>query len=85
MGDNLRWTFAGSSKDGFQLEATVDGAGASAHRLLYQKTDCSGSFEVENNSLASATLRLISPGKPVQLLETTTGAVLERSGNPSRC
>jgi hypothetical protein len=82
--DEFAWNFRCSSKDGFQLEATVDGTGPSVHRLPYVSTDCSGSFEVVNNSLARAKLSLRSPGRPVELLETTTGAVLEMSGRQSR-
>ena len=33
-------------------------AGPSIHRLPYLKTDCTDSFEVANNSLARAVLRL---------------------------
>jgi hypothetical protein len=39
-----------------------------------------GSFEVANNSLASAVLRLERRGGPVETLETSTGAVLEMVG-----
>jgi len=52
------------------------------HRLPYLKTNCSGSFEVMNNSLSKATLRLARPGAPVELLETSNGAVLEMRVNP---
>ena len=63
-----------------QLEAAFDGAGPSIHRLPYLKTDCSGSFEVVNNSLAKASLRLEQPGGDVEELETADGAVLEMVG-----
>jgi hypothetical protein len=62
------------------LEAAIDGAGPSIHRLPYLRTDCAGSFEVVNNSLARAVLRLERPGGPVETLETNTGAVLEMVG-----
>jgi hypothetical protein len=75
------WNFRCSTKDGFRLEAALDGAGPSIHRLPYVKTDCSGSFEVVNNSLAKAVLRLERPGRPVETLETSTGAVLEMVGH----
>jgi hypothetical protein len=58
----------------------MDGAGPSLHRLPYLKTDCRGSFEVTNNSLARAVLRLERRGEPVETLETSTGAVLEMVG-----
>lgn len=76
----FRWNFRCSTRDGFQLEAAIDGTGPSLHRLPYMKTDCTGSFEVVNNSLARATLRLPSPGGPGESLETATGAVLEMGG-----
>jgi hypothetical protein len=78
--DEFRWNFHCSTKDGFGLEAAIDGAGPSIHRLPYLKTDCAGSFEVVNNSLARAVLRLERPGGPVETLETNTGAVLEMVG-----
>jgi hypothetical protein len=76
----FRWSFRGSTKDGLRLEATIDGAGPSIHRLPYLKTDCSGSFEVVNNSLARATLRLERPDGRVEELQTSSGAVLEMGG-----
>jgi len=76
----LGWNVRCSTKDGFRLEAMIDGAGPSIHRLPYLKTDCKGSFEVANNSLARAVLRLERPGRPVETLETTIGAVLEMVG-----
>ena len=82
--DEFAWKFRCSSKDGLQLEAAFDGTGPCLHRLPYLKTNCSGSFEVTNNSLAKASVRLErSPGAlggaPTQLV-TTTGAVLEMVG-----
>ena len=78
--DAFRWTFQGSTEDGCRLEGAIDGTGRSIHRLPYLKTDCGGSFEVTNNSLARASLRLERPGKPSEVLETSTGAVLEMVG-----
>jgi hypothetical protein len=78
--DALGWNFHGSTKDGYRLEAVIDGAGPSIHRLPYMKTDCRGSFDVTNNSLARAVLRLERRGGPVETLETDFGAVLEMVG-----
>jgi hypothetical protein len=78
--DEFRWNFHCSAKDGFRLEAAIDGAGPGIHRLPYMKTDCAGTFEVANNSLAKAVLRLERRGGPVETLETSTGAVLEMVG-----
>ena len=50
------------------------------HRLPYVRTDCRGTMEVMNNSLARATLRLRPRGGLVEKLETTTGAVVEMGG-----
>jgi hypothetical protein len=62
------------------LDAVIDGAGPSIHRLPYVKTDCTGSFEVMNNSLSRAVIRLERPGRSKETLETTIGAVLEMVG-----
>lgn len=78
--NNFVWSFSGSNRDGLQLEASFDGSGPSMHRLDYLKTDCSGSFEVVNNSLAKALVRLTEPNGQVEELGTNTGAVLEMGG-----
>ena len=74
------WNFRCSTKNGCRLEGAIDGPGLSIHRLPYVKTDCKGSFEVANNSLARAVLRLERRGRPVETLETASGAVLEMVG-----
>jgi hypothetical protein len=80
-GAAMEWRFECSrAADGSRLEAIIAGAPGSAHRLPYLKTNCSGSFEVMNNSLARATLELARPGEPVERLETEAGAVLEFAG-----
>jgi hypothetical protein len=76
----FRWTFAGHSANGTSLDATIDGTGASRHSLPYLKTDCSGSFEVLNNSLASAVVRFKRADGRHEELQTNTGAVLEIGG-----
>ena len=76
----MQWNFSAHSEDGLLLKAAIDGRGPSVHRLSYLKTNCSGTFEVANNSLSSATLLLEKPGQPAQQLETKTGAVLEIVG-----
>jgi len=78
--NSFRWKFCCSSYDGYALEAEFDGEGQSIHRVPYVKTDCSGSFEVTNNSVAKALVRLRRPGGAVQYLETSVGAVLEMAG-----
>jgi len=75
----LRWAFVARSGAAI-LEAEIDGHGASLHRLPYAKTDCSGMFEVSNNSRASARVR-VRLGKDAAFeLTTDGGAVLEMTG-----
>jgi hypothetical protein len=74
------WNFRCLARDGLQLEAAFDGTGPTLHRLPYLKTDCTGSFDVLNNSLARASLSLKRPGAPTEALQTTSGAVLEMAG-----
>jgi hypothetical protein len=78
--DEMQWRFGCASRNGIELEAAFDGGGPSVHHLPYVKTDCSGSFDVRNNSLASASLVVKMPGQPDARLRTKTGAVLEIVG-----
>jgi hypothetical protein len=73
----MQWEFTCLSRSGISIDASIDGRGASVHRLPYVKTDCSGSFEVVNNSLASATVLIRQPGQEEERLKTANGAVLE--------
>ncbi len=76
--ENLLWILHCTNReDGSELRATIDGSGPSAHRLPYLKTDCSGSFEVANNSLARAELRFSPRGQPSVQLRSDGGAALE--------
>lgn len=77
--ETLQWNFRCAARNGLRLEVAINGRGPSVHRLLYIKTDCTGSFEVVNNSLASASL-LIQSTELGERLETATGAVLEMVG-----
>jgi hypothetical protein len=74
------WTFYCDSKNGLEIEAAFDGSGPSIQRLPYTKTDCTGSFEVTNNSLAKAVVRLKQSGDTIEELRTSSGAVLEMAG-----
>ena len=78
--ESMQWSFRCGSRNGLMLTAAVDGRGPSIHRLPYLKTDCSGSFEVTNNSLASASLLMESASGSSEWLETKNGAVLEMVG-----
>lgn len=77
---SMQWDFCCGLRNGTKLQATIDGRGDSVHRLPYIKTDCSGTFQVANNSLASASLLLEINGRPWERLETAGGAVLEIVG-----
>lgn len=74
----LRWIFSGLVPDGSHVEAAVEGTAPEVHHLPYTNTDCSGTFQVANASLARAQVRFGKNGG--ELLETATGAVLEMRG-----
>jgi hypothetical protein len=78
--ENMQWRFRAVARNGVRLDAAIDGSGSSLHRLPYIRTDCSGSFEVRNNSLASASILLEAPDGASERLETNSGAVLEMVG-----
>lgn len=79
--DALLWEFrCHGAEEGAEVHALIEGGGPSRHRLPYVKTDCSGSFEVSNNSLARAQLRFFRPGHPVEEMVTDGGAALEMVG-----
>lgn len=77
---DMQWNFSGISHDGLRLKASIDGRGPSVHHLPYLKTNCTETFQVANNSLASASVLFERQGEPEQKLETATGAVLEIVG-----
>jgi hypothetical protein len=79
----LVWDFQCSNGQGASVEVSVHGRDGFVHRLPYFKTDCSGQFEVANDSLASAYILLYLPGRTAEELTTDTGAVLEMTGNHS--
>jgi hypothetical protein len=76
----MLWDFSSSSRDGWKVQAAIDGGGSSVHRLPYVKTNCSGTFEVSNNSFASASLVITGSDGVEERLETPNGAVLEMVG-----
>ncbi len=78
--DPMLWNFR-CAKNGLELAAEICGNSPSLHRLPYAKTDCTGTFEVLNNSLASAVIHIQRPGERVQTLQTSNGAVVEIGGN----
>lgn len=78
--DRLAWSFCCTSKSGVRLEGAIDSAQPNIHRLPYLRTHCKDTFEVANNSLAGAVIRLEQRGRPPETLETNSGAVLEMVG-----
>jgi len=78
--ERMVWDFSCAARDGRKVHATIDGRGSSLHHLPYLKTNCTGAFEVANNSRSSASLLLEGGGRPAERLETIGGAVLEIVG-----
>ncbi len=77
--ESMKWKFQASS-GACHVYAEIDASGTSIHRLPYVKTDCSGTFEVSNNSRARATV-LLRLGNTKEVLTTEDGAVLEMTGD----
>ncbi len=76
----LNWKLECTDERGAHVQVSVRGREGLVHRLPYVKTDCSGRFEVANDSLALARLVLHRPGKAAEELSTDSGAVLEMVG-----
>ncbi len=76
---NLAWHFECVERN-FEMQVAVDGSGPNKHCLPYMKTDCSGTFDVRNNSLARARISIERPNRPLEIFNTTTGAVIEMVG-----
>jgi hypothetical protein len=76
--DPFRWTVHCSRPEtGTTLVAIFDGTGTGTLRLPYPKTNCTGVFEVINNSLASAKLYFKRGEQPPIEFLAPGGAVLE--------
>lgn len=79
--EGVRWNFIATSSAG-TIEVDVEGGGISLHRLPYIKTDCSGTFEVSNNSRSHARLRVhLRDSRDPAEFASEGGAVLEMTGN----
>ena len=79
--ESLQWMFkCWDAPTGLKVEVAVDGGGESLHRLPYVKTNCSGTFEVSNNSLAAGALYLRRDGRDEEVIIANGGAVLEMVG-----
>ena len=77
----LSWKLECGDARGARLEVRVSGRERFVHRLPYVKTNCSGRFEVANDSLALARIVLHLPGRAPTELTTDSGAVLEMVGS----
>jgi hypothetical protein len=77
----LVWRLRASGRADVHVEVDIRGRKDFAHHLPYLKTDCSGQFEVANDSLAQARMVLQLPGRTAEELTTDTGAALEMVGN----
>lgn len=74
------WSF-NCFERGVRLNAWIEGNLISTHRLQYLKTNCDGTFDVLNNSRASARVQIEFPSGEKDELFTADGAVLEMGGN----
>jgi len=77
---SMSWIFAAETAAG-RIDVEVDGSGSSLHRLPYVKTDCSGTFDVFNNSQAGTRIRIEWRDGATERLETDAGSVLEMTGD----
>jgi hypothetical protein len=77
----LIWKLECSDGRGARVEVNVCGRERFVHRLPYVKTNCSGRFEVANDSLALARVVLQLPGRAAEELTTDSGAALEMVGS----
>jgi hypothetical protein len=75
----FRWNICATTKK-LRLNARFDGTGTSLHKLPYLKTDCTGTFNVRNNSLANAIAHIEGTNGADDRLKTIGGAVLEMTG-----
>lgn len=79
--NELLWKFCCPNRKFLTAEIEIQGRKGLIHHLPYFKTDCSGQFEVSNDSLAPARMIWHTPRGAPQELSTDTGAVVEMAGN----
>jgi hypothetical protein len=77
----LSWKLQCTGARGAHVEVHVCGRERFVHHLPYVKTNCSGRFEVTNDSLAHARMVLQLPGRAAEELTTDLGAALEMVGS----
>ena len=80
---HLVWTMNCPNSKFALVHVEVRGRESLVHRLPYWKTDCSGQFEVANDSLAIARMALRLPRRAAEELTSDSGAVLEMAGTDS--
>lgn len=78
---DLVWSFFCVNPGVRAAKVEVRGRKGLIHHLPYLKTDCSGQFEVANDSLATARMTWYTPGSPPKELNTDVGAVIEIAGS----
>ena len=76
----LIWNFCCPNHKFLVAKVEVYGRKGLIHHLPYFKTDCSGQFEVANDSLATARMTFLLPGGNKKELFTDNGAVVEMAG-----
>ena len=76
----LVWSFFCLNPKVSAIKVEVQGRKGFIHHLPYFRTDCSGQFEVSNDSLATAQMTWYAPGNPPKELRTEIGAVIEMAG-----
>ena len=79
-GADFYWEFECIGKNGMTLQVAIDGREPGLHCLPYVNTNCRGTFDVRNNSLAKAAITIQHALGASQKLETDYGAVLEMVG-----
>ena len=77
----LAWSFFCLNPKVSAAKVEVQGRKGLIHHFPYFKTDCSGQFEVANDSLATARMTWYKPGSPPKKLSTDIGAVIEMAGS----
>ncbi|HKW63820.1 MAG TPA: hypothetical protein VJN89_14815 [Candidatus Acidoferrum sp.] len=77
---HLLWHFFCLNPKVSAVRVEVQGRKGLIHHLPYLKTDCSGQFEVANDSMATARMTWYTAGVSPKGLSTDTGAVIEMAG-----
>ncbi|HKW34792.1 MAG TPA: hypothetical protein VJN92_17410 [Candidatus Acidoferrum sp.] len=79
--NELTWSFCCPNHKSLAAKVEIRGRKGLIHHLPYFKTDCSGQFEVANDSLGTARMTLFGLGGTPLGLMTDIGAVIEMAGS----